>query len=46
MAKALHDKQPRGLMQTLEAMGLVWQGMYYREIDDAKNVVSIVKEIA
>jgi inhibitor of KinA sporulation pathway (predicted exonuclease) len=43
--KGLYDNQPKGLMQTVEAMGLVWQGTYHRGIDDASNVASIVKEM-
>ncbi|MGV8920864.1 MAG: exonuclease domain-containing protein [Pseudomonas sp.] len=41
----LYDNRPKGLKQTVESMGLVWQGTYHRRIDDAKNVASIVKEI-
>lgn len=43
--KGLYDNQPKGLKQTVESMGLVWQGIYHRGIDDARNVASIVKEI-
>ncbi|MCY1446715.1 hypothetical protein D9M71_632990 [compost metagenome] len=43
--KGLYDNQPKGLKQTLEAMGLAWQGTYHRGIDDARNVASIVKEM-
>ncbi|MGY3306376.1 3'-5' exoribonuclease 1 [Pseudomonas sp. PvR086] len=43
--KGLYDNQPKGLQQTVEAMGLVWQGTYHRGIDDAKNVASIIKEM-
>lgn len=43
--KGLYDNQQQGLKQTVEAMGLVWQGTYHRGIDDAKNVASIIKEI-
>jgi inhibitor of KinA sporulation pathway (predicted exonuclease) len=43
--KGLYDNQEKGLKQTVEAMGLVWQGTYHRGIDDAKNVASIIKEI-
>ncbi|VVO98637.1 hypothetical protein PS862_02723 [Pseudomonas fluorescens] len=41
----LYDIQQKGLKQTVEAMGLVWQGTYHRGIDDAKNVASIIKEM-
>jgi inhibitor of KinA sporulation pathway (predicted exonuclease) len=43
--KGLYDNQLKGLKQTVEAMGLVWQGTYHRGIDDARNVASIVKEM-
>jgi len=43
--KGLYDNQPKGLQQTVEAMGLLWQGTYHRGIDDAKNVASIIKEM-
>jgi inhibitor of KinA sporulation pathway (predicted exonuclease) len=43
--KELYDNQPKGLKQTVEAMGLAWQGTYHRGIDDARNVASIVKEM-
>ena len=43
--KGLYDNQQKGLKQTVEAMGLVWQGKYHRGIDDAKNVASIIKEM-
>ena len=43
--KGLYDNQPKGLQQTVEAMGQVWQGTYHRGIDDAKNVASIIKEM-
>ncbi|POA27765.1 MULTISPECIES: 3'-5' exonuclease [unclassified Pseudomonas] len=41
----LYDNRPKGLKQTVESMGLVWQGTYHRGIDDAKNVASIIKEM-
>ena len=41
----LYDDRPKSLKQTVEAMGLVWQGTYHRGIDDARNVASIVKEM-
>ena len=40
-----YDNRPKGLKQTVESMGLVWQGTYHRGIDDARNVASIIKEI-
>ena len=43
--KGLYDNQPKDLKQTVEAMGLVWQGSYHGGIDDARNEVSIVKEM-
>lgn len=43
--KGLYDNQQQGLKQTVEAMGLVWQGTYHRGIDDANNVASIIKEM-
>jgi len=43
--KGLYDNQPKGLKQTVEAIGLAWQGTYHRGIDDARNVASIVKEM-
>ncbi|AWY39040.1 NYN domain-containing protein [Pseudomonas putida] len=41
----LYDNRPKGLMQTVESLGLKWQGTYHRGIDDAKNVASIIKEM-
>lgn len=41
----LYDHRPKGLKQTVESLGLVWQGTYHRGIDDARNVASIVKEM-
>jgi inhibitor of KinA sporulation pathway (predicted exonuclease) len=41
----LYDNRPKSLKQTVESLGLVWQGSYHRGIDDARNVASIVKEI-
>ncbi|WP_408598381.1 exonuclease domain-containing protein [Pseudomonas sp. PLMAX] len=41
----LYDYRPKGLKQTVESMGLVWQGTYHRGIDDARNVASIVMEM-
>jgi inhibitor of KinA sporulation pathway (predicted exonuclease) len=41
----LYDNRPKSLKQTVESMGLVWQGTYHRGIDDAKNVSSIIKEM-
>lgn len=35
----------KGLKQTLESLGLVWEDVYHRGIDDARNVSAIVKEI-
>jgi 3'-5' exoribonuclease 1 len=43
--KGLFDDQPKGLRQTVDSMGLVWQGTYHRGIDDARNVAAIVIEI-
>ncbi|VEF10873.1 exonuclease [Pseudomonas fluorescens] len=43
--KGLYDNQSKGLKQTVEAMGLAWQGTYHRGIDDARNVAAIVKEM-
>jgi len=43
--KGLYDDQPRSLKETLESLGLVWEGTYHRGIDDARNVASIVKEM-
>jgi len=43
--KGLYDNQPKGLKQTAESMGLIWQGSYYRGIDDARNVAAIVNEM-
>lgn len=40
-----YDDQPKSLKQTVEWLGLVWQGTYHRGIDDARNVASIVKEM-
>jgi inhibitor of KinA sporulation pathway (predicted exonuclease) len=37
--------QPKGIKQTVEAMGLVWQATHHRGIDDARNVAAIVKEM-
>ncbi|MNG17185.1 exonuclease [compost metagenome] len=41
----LYDNRPKGLMQTVESLGLKWQGTYHRGIDDARNVASIIKEM-
>jgi inhibitor of KinA sporulation pathway (predicted exonuclease) len=41
----LYDNPPKGLKQTVESLGLDWQGTYHRGIDDARNVATIVKEI-
>ncbi|UVM36037.1 exonuclease domain-containing protein [Pseudomonas sp. B21-017] len=41
----LYDNRPKGLMQTVESLGLVWQGTYHRGINDARNVASIIKEM-
>ncbi|UUT14763.1 exonuclease domain-containing protein [Pseudomonas zeae] len=43
--KGLYDDQPRSLKETLESLGLVWEGTYHRGIDDARNVTSIIKEM-
>jgi len=43
--KSLYDDKPKSLKQTVESLGLVWQGTYHRGIDDARNVVAIVKEM-
>ncbi|NTZ96978.1 exonuclease domain-containing protein [Pseudomonas koreensis] len=43
--KGLYDDQPKSLKQTVESLGLVWQGTYHRGIDDARNVASIIKEM-
>ncbi|UWF47875.1 exonuclease domain-containing protein [Pseudomonas sp. N3-W] len=43
--KGLYDDHPKSLKQTVESLGLVWQGTYHRGIDDARNVASIVKEM-
>ena len=43
--KGQYDDQPKSLKQTVQSLGLVWQGTYHRGIDDARNVASIVKEI-
>lgn len=41
----LYDDRPKSLKQTVESLGLVWQGTYHRGIDDAKNVASLIKEM-
>jgi len=41
----LYDNRPKGLLQTVESLGLVWQGTYHRGIDDARNVASVIKEM-
>ena len=41
----LYDNRSKSLKQTVESMGLVWQGTYHRGIDDARNVASIIKEM-
>ncbi|WP_448118830.1 exonuclease domain-containing protein [Pseudomonas serbica] len=43
--KGLYDDQPRSLKQTVESLGLVWQGTYHRGIDDARNLASVVREM-
>ncbi|VEF10862.1 exonuclease [Pseudomonas fluorescens] len=43
--KGLYVDQPKSLKQTVESLGLVWQGTYHRGIDDARNVASIIKEM-
>lgn len=40
-----HDDRPKSLKQTVESLGLFWQGTYHRGIDDARNVASIIKEM-
>ena len=35
----------KGLKQTVESLGLVWEGVYHRGIDGTRNVSAIVKEI-
>jgi 3'-5' exoribonuclease 1 len=41
----LYDDRPKSLKQTVESLGLEWQGTYHRGIDDANNVASIIKEM-
>lgn len=41
----LYDDRPKSLKQTVESLGLVWQGIYHRGIDDARNVAAIIKEM-
>ncbi|MBD8561515.1 exonuclease domain-containing protein [Pseudomonas fluorescens] len=41
----LYDDRPKSLKQTVESLGLEWQGIYHRGIDDASNVASIIKEM-
>ena len=41
----LYDNRTKGLMQTVESLGLAWQGTYHRGIDDARNVAAIIKEM-
>ncbi|TPG74604.1 3'-5' exonuclease [Pseudomonas arsenicoxydans] len=41
----LYDNRPKSLKQTVESMGLAWQGTYHRAIDDARNVAAIIKEM-
>ncbi|KMN16969.1 3'-5' exonuclease [Pseudomonas weihenstephanensis] len=41
----LYDDRPKGLKQTVESLGLEWQGTYHRGIDDARNVACIIKEM-
>ena len=41
----LYDDRLTSLKQTVESLGLVWQGTYHRGIDDGKNVASIVREM-
>lgn len=43
--KGIYDDQPKSLKQTVESLGIVWQGIYHRGIDDARNVASIIKEM-
>ena len=43
--KGLYDDQPKSLKETVESLGLVWEGTYHRGIDDARNVASIIKEM-
>ncbi len=33
----LYDNRPKGLMQTVESLGLEWQGTYQPGIDDASQ---------
>jgi inhibitor of KinA sporulation pathway (predicted exonuclease) len=42
---SLYDDRPTSLKQTVESLGLEWQGIYHRGIDDARNVESIVIEM-
>ena len=41
----LYDNRAKSLKQTVESLGLVWQGTYHRGVDDARNVASIVKKM-
>jgi inhibitor of KinA sporulation pathway (predicted exonuclease) len=41
----LYDDRSKSLKQTVESLGLEWQGTYHRGIDDARNVASILKEM-
>ena len=41
----LYDNLPKSLKQTVESLGLVWQGIYHRGIDDARNAAAIIKEM-
>ncbi|MEJ8862281.1 3'-5' exonuclease [Pseudomonas jessenii] len=41
----LYDNRPKGLKQTVESLGLVWQGTYHRGVDDARNVAAVIKEM-
>ncbi|MBU4629212.1 exonuclease domain-containing protein [Pseudomonas sp. BF61] len=41
----LYDNRPKSLKQTVESMGLAWQGTYHRAIDDARSVAAIIKEM-
>ncbi|MBK5374652.1 exonuclease domain-containing protein [Pseudomonas sp. TH43] len=41
----LYDDRPKSLKQTVKSLGLVWQGIYHRGINDARNVASIIKEM-
>jgi len=39
--EGIHNQRPKGLKSNVLQLGLEWQGVYHRGIDDARNVAAI-----